>query len=67
MSQILYDIELSFYKLRFYIVVRRKVLKQPYLERIDQGEDDEEAVYQMRSTEQKRETKLAIRQIKQMY
>jgi len=30
MNQILYDIELSFHKLRFYIVVKRKIHRYPY-------------------------------------
>lgn len=51
MSQILYNIELSFHKLRFFIVVKRKVLRNPYLERIDLENEESEPIYVSRSTE----------------
>ena len=67
MSQILYSIELSFHKLRFFIVVRRKVLRNPYLERVDLDNDESEPIYMTRSTEQKKETKEALRLLKREF
>ena len=66
MSQILYNIELSFHKLRFFIVIERKVLRHPYLERIDLEGEQSEPMYITRSSEQKKETRDAIRLLKRI-